>query len=291
MSLYLETNTVRSLARWIRAAETGDMGDSFTSFLVIFELLSGTTDEDFTLRRAVLRDILGSSVRVDWRSPITLMSTSFDACGLANPQEESLQLAADVYIQSATWEDASAALTEAGHQKTIDTFMNADAVLSLSSKADQEAKGRQFRQDVNKEARKQVREVIMGSEKEQYTKIRDHFRNKNYQWLLVDAAFNIAAFLPGQDIAAKAVRLLRSYNGSIDYFLKASAVTQAWNLLAGTQPGDNDFYDVCHFLYVNGDVKIVSDDKLVKRVCSELWPSQIMSSRDFASLKEWRDFS
>jgi hypothetical protein len=47
MSLYLETNTVRSLARWIRRADTYSVGDSFTSFLVIFELLSGTTEEDF----------------------------------------------------------------------------------------------------------------------------------------------------------------------------------------------------------------------------------------------------
>jgi hypothetical protein len=290
MFSYLETNTVRSLARWIHSADAGNMGDSFTSFLVIFELLSGTTDEDFALRRAVLRDILGSFLRVDWRSPITIMSKSFDAVGLSNPQEGPLRLVADVYLQSATWKEACAACIETGQREMIDTLLNADILLTLRNKADQEAKGREFRQRVNKEARKHVREVIMGSGEEQHTKIRGHFRKMNYQWLLVDAAFNVAAFLPGENLADKAIRLLRTCNGSIDYFLKASAVTQERNLLAGTQPGDNDFYDVSHFLYVNTDVTIISDDKLVRSVCSQLWPSQIMSSRDFASLKEWRDF-
>lgn len=291
MSLYLETNTVRSLARWIRRADTYSMGDSFTSFLVIFELLSGTTEEDFTLRRAVLSDILGSFLRVDWRSPITIMSESFDAVGLEDPLGKSLQLIADVYVQSATWKDTCAACTETGQRDVIDTLLNADTLLTLHSKADQEAKGRQFRQDINKKVRKHVREIILESDEEKYTEIKNHFRNKNYQWLLLDTAFTVASFLPGENLVDKSDRLLRTYNGSIDYFLKASAVTQAKNLLAGTQPGDNDYYDVSHFLYVNNDVTIVSDDKLVRNVCGELWPSQIMSARDFASLKEWRDFT
>ena len=73
---------------------------------------------------------------------------------------------------------------------------------------------------------------------------------------------------------------MKSYNGSLKWYLGAAAYIQAKDLLCGGTPAANDFFDISHFLYIHNEYDVmVSNDKLMKEVFETMWPTQHITVR------------
>jgi predicted nucleic acid-binding protein len=62
---YLETNAVRALSRKLIVSSQSARKRLFTSFLAVSEIISGSTESDFSERRAILRNLVNAKLSVD----------------------------------------------------------------------------------------------------------------------------------------------------------------------------------------------------------------------------------
>jgi hypothetical protein len=82
-----------------------------------------------------------------------------------------------------------------------------------------------------------------------------------------------------------AIQTYRSYNNKLKYFIEAFCYYCNDETRNGKMPKKNDLQDLFHFLYLfdNVAIKIVSNDKLIGKICGELFPRKYISPLKFLS--------
>jgi hypothetical protein len=77
MRYYLEANAARALSRRVRDLSLPARRTVFTSFLAVFEIVSGLTEDNYAERAAIVANLSKSKLRIDWRSIDQLIANAF----------------------------------------------------------------------------------------------------------------------------------------------------------------------------------------------------------------------
>ena len=77
MRYYLEANAVRALSRRVRELSVPAKRTVFTSFLAVFEIVSGLTEDNYAERAAIVASVSKAKLRIDWRSISQLIANAF----------------------------------------------------------------------------------------------------------------------------------------------------------------------------------------------------------------------
>jgi hypothetical protein len=75
--------------------------------------------------------------------------------------------------------------------------------------------------------------------------------------------------------------LISVYDGTCNKYMTASSYYADLKVIFGTEPGANDYFDLNHISYIEDESNvIVTDDKMIYKVCSKLFPAQILRTSD-----------
>jgi predicted nucleic acid-binding protein len=271
---YLETNALRKLSRRLPMLRQRLGRGLFTSFLSVFELVSGATESDYGFRRTVLKAVIDSKTAIDWRATTKIIADAFDVIDLGDTLSEDVKRLAHVAIRCGSLKDAEAECVNRKLRRSFATMRGYDQGLTAAEIKERREMGQRFRHDIAQNQRvAEYRKLKPDTEDTDAIAEKQTAISRLERTVLELTAKGIASLMPGA--AGQNVQLLLArYNGSLCYHLRAGAYAQAECLLKGGNPGDNDFFDVSHFLYMDHLTIIVSEDKLIKRLCLELWPNQ-----------------
>jgi hypothetical protein len=276
---YLETNALRAISRKLRGAPIEIRRTLFTSVLAIFELVSGITECDYSLRRAFLCDVSKSKLRIDWRSSSQVIANSFGHSVASDPITITTRKAFDVVVGSSSLVDAVSACER--HRPPIDLvgLIAANGRLSRVYGAARAQQNTEYRNQLDSEPLKSVlaaAEIGSASARRAFT---TDIAGDLDEKLLQDCASATAQKMSVSGVGP--ADLLASYDGSIDSHIQASRWLQTESMLLQNPAGENDAPDVLHFLYVDKGTTMVSNDKLSTRIAAALWPDRVVSVPEF----------
>ena len=284
---YLETSSVRRLWRTLPRIKRDLHCRVFSSYLVMFELLSGLTKEDYALRREILKSCVDSKLPIDWRAPTDITAAAFTATEYHDNRSDELKKLLSVVMRCQDLAAAEVECSARNLQASLAGLREEDRVLRDHEVRSRTEMGQLFRRDYTPEERKLEYDKLLGqTTSEEGAAIKRKMQTTAEFWEVYITARDLAPLLLGDSLQAKILAMLQSYDGSISYHLRAAALAQSITLLRGETPARNDFFDIAHFLYLNDATIMVSDDKLIHRLCAELWPSRILASEDFLHLKK-----
>ena len=290
MRYYLETNAVRQLSRFLTQDSKIACALCYSSFMTVFELLSGMKTE-FALRKTVLSNLLESQIAICWDTPREIIGEAFEAAFACDELRHTVRRMASLVIESERYCEANRKCRENAVKWALDDIAEADLMMAAHDQEEQEQKARAFRQDYDSTVIRAARDALIQS-KQGSSYFEPSFQRTNEDVLLGQTAAIVAFFLPGPHSHNKLITVLKSYNGSLRWYLGACAFLQARNLLNGTSPALNDFFDRSHFLYIKSKSDfIVSDDGLIRQTCQALFPEQYVSVSEFKEITGWSNLA
>jgi hypothetical protein len=261
---YLETNSIRRLGGRLKNYSQF----SFTSSLSILELIAGVSANDekqFKVRKAAVKNTLGSGIYIDWRAPIDIIISAFPVLGGEDRIISSLKNIANVFIEVENYVD----FYEECHRKKLplDHFVKLD-------------------EDFGKEYKLATTDKL-----KELKKIKDNSKlpvkfivkmNKAIE-AVVDSLLNSMPVVPPQEAKTK---IITSYNGRIDVFLKFWVWYSNLKLEQWGDGGRNDWIDLHHAVYLTNEVEvaIVTEDKLILEGVNTVSPGQALGTQEFLNL-------
>jgi len=248
----------------------------------MFELLSGLSEEEYLLRKAVITNVLESSIPIDWDFPLDLLYKAFNFVDWASGYPAAVKKACEAVATSSRLEDVETELISDKETLSLSDLRALD--YHLCSKQIEEFRvGRDaFMEFVDaKEARK-IYELINNKLFPEVTfppQVVELFHREHKRFTIFQLAYHIANELQLGDISNTALTVFRSYNNTLDYYFDVTTYFFENRVVYNREPRRNDVFDIAHFMYLKNSksTKIVSDDKLVKEICLNLWPRKYVS--------------
>jgi hypothetical protein len=278
---YLETNAARAFSHKLSICGRDARRRLYTSALSIYEIIAGTTDDDFAERQAVLLGITNAKLRIDWRSPSAVFRNSFRQYATDDPFCETVKRALSVFLGTATLEQAK----ECGRLRQppvdIQTLLGGRIRLSQTYTAARAGQNASYRSTVTSDPMKSLLDQGGLGPAQAKQRLNAEIAAEIDEELLSQAAEIVAAELSRSGRDFKSEDLLEVYDGGLKYHLQASRWIQLESMVFGNLPGENDAPDILHFLYVDANAVMVSNDKLSHRIASALWPEKVVRIEQF----------
>jgi hypothetical protein len=240
------------------------------------------TSSDYTFRRSVIKACMDSRIAIDWRAPTVLIAGAFQTAHYQDDTATQLRRIITVVLSCDNLEQAHNKCSRLHLHKTLSDLIRDDELITKQVLTEQVQMGRLFREKATSDERRVDYQRFQPQGKTEQ-EVTDRIGSAEAALLRITAN-DLADMLPGEYKERKIEKLLSGYDGTISYHVRASAYAQSMKLLRGEMPGNNDFFDLSHFLYIDKDTIMVSDDALIVRTCRALWPRQLLSSEEFALL-------
>ena len=284
MRYYLETNAIYNVSKFLIKDKKISQVLCYSSFLTVFELLSGITPEQYNKRRSALLHLLESGIKIDWATPREILTKAFSVAGIKDSLGNTVQRMADVVCKCSDYLEAESMCKKTSLPWVLDDIVGADKFMSSYDKNDRLKMAKKFRQEYDKKIISELRALVF-QKKDNKSSIDLNFQEKNEAGILRKHAEFIAQQLPGPNTEEKHTTVMKSYNGSLKWYLGTAAYIQAKDLLCGGTPAADDFFDISHFLYIHDEYDVmVSDDKLMNEVCEIMWPTQHVTFKQFREI-------
>ena len=261
MRLYLETSSLRFLGRRII-----NIPNVFTSFLSLFELISGLTDEDFSQRKSIIRYVLDSKMPIDWDSPEALYASAFPVFPVISQEELRTNSMRSIFEMILSSSNSREVKEKSRHLEfDLEYFQKYDSIYSTRFLIAGE-KGIQETKQIAS---------IDPAQKNILDNLNTSLWNFNYASTLYAIAKGCASAI-GDDNGNKEdiiKDIYNSYNGKIDFYVAAFSYYSANQLSLSQFSGKNDAFDIMHFLYLRNDptVVIVSNDRLISKISMKIF--------------------
>ena len=247
----------------------------FTSGLSISELLSGMSDEDFITRRNIRRTILDSKLSIMRELPNEMIWNAFSMIECPTVWSLGLKSLAEIIKESQSLDEVAVECQTANLTISLEDLRGVDA---LSTKTIHliYSKGLDLMDELVglRVARSVYKEVISKFPRN----LTEKLRQRSLFGCLIQIVEGIVSELPHSSVDMS--QLLMSYTGSLQYYLEAVSYYTEHMIIESRVPGKNDGTDLSHFLYLQGNVttRMVSDDKLIRDICVDLWPRKYRTS-------------
>jgi len=262
MRYYLETNSLRTLSSRLESLNE----NVFTSALSIFELISGIKDQDFLIRKSVIKNIFKSGIEIIWLLPEEITVNAFPGLEFQEDRIIALKKLCQYLIDSHSMKDF---LRKGSKGKyNLDFFKNLDKqysnrFLESITKGNQNLK--QIIADDNEE--------YLSNFSKQYIKSLPYKHSLNQSITLKAIAGNLKDSLElssGELIDEQ--KIYENYNGNINIFISAYSLFTAIKNAEFNTPAKNDLIDLYHLIYLanNEDHFIITDDKMIPKITTQV---------------------
>ena len=277
---YLETNSLRQLHA--KLADSSFCKRCYTSSLSLFELLSGISDKEYVLRKAVITNVLQSSILIDWDFPLDLLYKAFEFVTWESGYPNAIKKACETVAASSDLSEVTSGLVSGKETLSLSDFGAMDDYLS-SKQIELFRIGREaFEKMIDADTAKKIYDLLNNSLYPEFPfpqEVIELFRREKIKFTMFQLAVEIAKELNLGDITTTAFSVFATYNQSLNYYFDVISYFFENRVVYNRQPGRNDVFDIAHFMYLKNSrsTKIVSDDKLVKEICLKLWPRKYVS--------------
>lgn len=280
MRYYLETNAIRALSRRVRDLSVPAKRTVFTSSLAVFEIVSGLNEDNYAERAAIVANLSKSKLPIDWRSPGQLIANAFKQSRPTDPITWTTHQVWFAVTSSTSFAETMRACEQ--HRPPIDLagLIASKGELSRIYSTARLQQMEDYRDQLRSEPLKTLMaEAGLGPVSKRKELIEEVAAELD-QKLLDDVAAKCAMELAVVGTQKAPADLLSKYDGSLDHYIQASRWLQLESMLFQNPSGENDAPDVLHFLYVDKETQMVSNDALSKRISGALWPNRLISIED-----------
>lgn len=263
MRYYLDTVAARALSKELHKLQS----HSFTSALVVMELISGIGEREFNIRKQVIKNLIDSRFPVVWKLPEKINAEAFPIIEIKESRVLGLQ---NLCIELYRSENLEAFITNTEKEiYNIDFFKKLDKNYS-NIFIEATLKG-------NKELKKIYTEQRLnnGKEFEDYAKqivksLASEVDVNNAITIKVIAGHLAAQASEDNDLVTEE-EVYNSYNHSIDIFMNAFSLFSAKKSGELGTPAKNDYTDLLHLLYLgnNPNLSIVTNDNMILKITEQ----------------------
>lgn len=268
MKFYFDTNCVRRIAQVPESSKCAVV----TSFLSVFETISGiNSEQDFYLRRSVLKRLRERGVEIIWESPRSLLIRAFNL-GEIDTDVKATEIMMDKIIELDSFDDLGLIKFRVGNSEeyTIDTFRQFDDSFST-----------EFVENIIRASRRLSKEERFECRGQELTlQSLPFFR----EMLVRDFLFKQLGLTDVEDLGyIKSANGLYQNIGLADYI--DSILFAVWRaLVKGEVAGRNDGFDCAHIMYAKHADYFVSDDKFYSRIPKEVSEVAFINFSDFEKI-------
>ncbi|UMQ41572.1 hypothetical protein MKS83_19570 [Chryseobacterium sp. Y16C] len=263
MKYYLDTVAVRRLSKELPKLKD----NSYTSALVILELISGINEREFKIRKQVIKNLLECGFPIIWKLPETMKAEAFPIIEIKEKRTLGLLKICYELLRSENLE--TLILKTENEVYNIDFFKEWDSTHSFefvnaTSKGNEELKKIYYDERLNNGeafenyAKQFVKSLASDSELNNYITVKGMASNYAAQ-----------ASMNGEKVSEEEIH--NSYNHSIDIFLEYFSLFSAKKSGELGTPAKNDYVDLNHLLYLRDNLNffIVTDDKMILNIITK----------------------
>jgi hypothetical protein len=260
MNYYLDTVTARTLSKELPKLKY----NSYTSALVILELISGINEREFYLRKQVIQNLFDCQFPIIWKLPETIRTEAFTIIEITETRSSGLK---QICLELLKSENLKTLIANTKNEiYNIDFFKELDQMYSegfieSTLKGNDELKKIYNDQKVdNGEAFENYAKQLVKSLPSN-VEINKAITIKAIAGKLSDLASNDDDHISEEEI-------YNSYDNSIDTFLTAFSLFSSKKSAELSMPAKNDYVDLIHLLYLrnNPNCYIVTDDKMILNI-------------------------
>ena len=255
----------------------------FTSYLAIYELISGVSAKNYNERRAILCNTSKSKLVIDWRSLSQIMAHAFREEDPSDLRPEVIRQVMNIFLSSSTFGEAERRCVM--HRLDIHGIVYDRSAIIERYRRARVQDSLEFRSEFTPE----IQRIMFGSDglkgrAAEIRKLNDEIAPELDVKLLTEAATICAGRISAAGRPCTYDELLARYDGTLKWSIQASRFVQTEALPTGNTPARNDMIDILHFLYVNEGTILISEDSLSIKICDALWPERRMSLEAFKDI-------
>lgn len=271
MKAYLDTSSIRKNSNQLNIFI--DM-DCFTSSFTVFELISGIKERDFLIRKNVIKNLLNSSIRIDWK---TYRDKMYNAFGQPYNDIEGIVIKkmAESIIECNTFQEyyIKKIYIDDNTYYTHESFEDFDVEISSIGKRFSEIGKCEWR-ELNKIQRKSLKENMIEKEL-----IFPYVQN-----LIELSLEDLAEDISGHKRPSKEYfSVIERYDKSLEVFLRYMHILFLRQEMNGSVCSKNDMADIIHLIYLHENDVIITEDKLFKALNKILQLIKVYNSEEFVN--------
>lgn len=279
MDYYLETNSLRQLVSKVDNPVLTDI--AFTSILALIEIASGIKDESsFKIRKTIIDKILTSKLTIYLNLPETLFLRAFGFHLDDNAIVTGIGRILFLMTKSDSFSNFNSEVKNSKSKKYYDFILNYDRNGSILFKdfyinlIDTVRVNPGFNELIRLyNSRWSSKDEVFALDL--YNSLIDYFSRNLWKSKI---KFSYKDQRTIDDIKA-------SYDHSVDIFIVMATTYSDQHISFGNIPGTNDFFDLCHLMYLdNVSKKIVTNDKLLHKLLINSFSKLIFSTIDFRNI-------
>lgn len=272
---YLETNAIRKLSKELKKMNHRCI---FTSYLTVFELLSGIVDNNsFITRKSILSNLINSRILINWE---TFKERIHHAHKIEYFDKEKIiaQIMVDIVLESNTYEELDILCKEKDFQYRIKSFQEYDQEVSQIGIEESRENIKVFSEANDKKEKKRIKEELICKEMiYSYARLNSEIIQMN---LIKD--MTETSRLLKRDLY---IKFIENYDKSLDTYFYVLAYNHVISGILGQGYAKNDTMDITHLVYVDENTTIVSDDKIFKRLSEETKRINVISIEEFKKIE------
>ena len=278
MAFYLETNSLINASRLLERSEICDV--CFVSVHGILELATDLNDEVFGSKKAAMRRILASSVKIDWRQPQKIILDAFGLKENYSITEHNVRQLMTIMVDAKHKEEFIECIEESGLRSFYRMIEHYDSQYNEYFPKEIARKTEGLEGFSSSNDRKALLSLIENSNDWTSSSFNRDFRVSMIKVLVQIQAEDLAASqynCAGMDSG----QILAKYNNTLDAFLGAVLLYSLPKASRKEKVKRNDFNDLHHLLYLGDSDVIVTDDKLLLKLLQRYNPCSICTSKEF----------
>ena len=273
MRVYLDTSSIRKNSNVLINFKKGTV---YTSVLAVFELLSGIKESDFYKRKKIIKNLLESSIAIDWE---TYKKKEYNVFKYAYDDIEGyvIKQMAEKVIDCESYKE----YTEIKIYTDDDTYYTHESLEDFDENISKVGKAfslieKNVWSKLSKEERKNFKKNME----------RDDMLLPYIQLLSEISLTDLAEDISGHKRPdERYMNTIQKYDFSLDVYLKYSNLLFVLSKMNGSEYGKNDTIDVLHLVYlVEGDM-FISEDNIFKKLNRYLQRLTIYNSKEYFEME------
>lgn len=269
MSVYIDTSSIRKNSN---SLEKFQESTTFTSALAVFELLSGINKKNFNMRKSIVKNLLDSSIYIDWE---TYKQKEYAAFNIQYDDVEGLVIKqmAEKIIECQSYEEYTG----------IKIYIDNHTYYTHESLEDFDARISEVGKYFSSVGKNEWRKLS----KEERLKFKENMKQDNFWAQYICQLSDLSLMELAQDISGckrpseECFNTIQKYDQSLDLYLNYNMVFFLLCEMNGSECGHNDMIDILHLAYLKEDDTLVSEDKIFKKLNEKFQCLIIYDSKEY----------
>lgn len=262
MKYYLDTVILRKLSKNLHQFKD----NSFTSALSVFELISGISEKEFSIRKQVVKNLFDSGITIVWDLPEAMKAFAFPIIEVIESRVLGLQSICKHLLKS---ENLKALVSEIDEIYDINFFKKLDEMYSIGF-IDATIEGNEKLKKIYNKEKENNGKLFEDIAKNYVKSLESNVSVNNFITIHALARTFSDATSVGED-KVSILELLYSYNNELNIFVNAFSRFSAQKSFTLGHPAKNDYIDLNHLLYLRNDKQcfVVTDDKMILKITEQ----------------------